>query len=62
MAKGYGWSWAGAHIDSVRFEVEHAGTYDVTVELPGYEPATATGVEVNADREMRIDVLFRKRP
>jgi hypothetical protein len=60
--KSYGWTWAGSRIASVRFEVEHAGTYDVTVEIPGYEPATATGVEVSPDREKPIDVLFKKLP
>ena len=60
--KGYGWSWAGARIDQVRFEVEHAGTYDITVVLPGYEPATAAAVDISPDREVTIDVLFRKLP
>lgn len=58
----YGWTWAGSGIDSVRFEVQYPGTYDVTVELPGYEPATASGVTVSAEREVTIDVLFRKKP
>lgn len=60
--KGYGWTWAGSRIDSVRFDVDHEGTYDVTVELPGYEPATAPAVPVSPDREFTIDVLFRKKP
>jgi hypothetical protein len=59
--RAYGWSWAGAGIDQVRFEVDHAGTYDVTVEIPGYEPATTT-VSVLPDRESQIEVLFRKLP
>jgi hypothetical protein len=60
--KSYGWTWAGSRIDSVRIEVERAGTYDVTVSLPGYEPATATGVEVSAEAEAKITVVFRKLP
>jgi hypothetical protein len=58
----YGWTWAGSAIAETRFEVQYPGTYDVTVELPGYEPATADGVTVSADREVEIDVLFRKKP
>jgi hypothetical protein len=58
----YGWTWAGSRIDAVRFEVQYPGTYDVTVELPGYEPATASGVTVSSEREVEIDVLFRKKP
>jgi hypothetical protein len=60
--KSYGWSWAGAGISTVRFEVEHAGTYTATVELPEYEPATTEPFEVSADREVRINVFFRKKP
>lgn len=60
--KDYGWTWAGKGIDAVRFEVEYPGTYDVTVELPGYEPATASGVTVSAEREVEIEVLFRRKP
>lgn len=60
--KEYGWTWAGTRIDSVRFEVEHAGSYDVTVELPGYLPATAEDVLVSPDREVSISVLFEKKP
>lgn len=56
-----GWSWAGSGIDSVRFEVAHAGNYEVTVELPGYERASVT-VGVLPDREAKIDVLFRRLP
>jgi hypothetical protein len=56
----YGWAWAGGRIDAVRFEVEHAGVFAVSVEIPGYERATAEGVEVLWDRETRIEVLFRK--
>lgn len=55
------WAWSGANIDSVRFQPEHTGVFDVTVEIPGYESGTAKAVEVAPDRETRIDVLFRRR-
>ena len=58
----YGWVWAGSGIDSVRFEVKRAGTFDVTVEVAGYEPATAPGVVVSPVRETKIEVLFRRKP
>jgi hypothetical protein len=58
----YGWTWAGSAIGEVRFEVRDPGTYDVTVELPGYLPATAYGVVVSAERELPIEVLFTKKP
>ena len=58
----YGWTWAGSAIGEVRFEVRDPGTYDVTVELPGYLPATAYGVVVSSERELPIEVLFTKKP
>jgi hypothetical protein len=60
--RAYGWSWAGAGISSVRFEVENAGRYTATVEIPGYEPATTDAFDVSADREVPIRVQFRKKP
>ena len=54
------WAWSGGGIDSVRFKPDHTGTFDVTVEIPGFDVGVARGVEVSPDRELRIDVLFRK--
>lgn len=58
---GGGWGWSGGQIDSVRFEIAEAGPYRVEVEVPGYEKAVVEKVEILPDREVRIDVLFRKR-
>jgi hypothetical protein len=58
----YGWSWAGARIDSVRFDVERPGPHDVTIEIPGYESATISGVEVSAEQETPVEFVFRKKP
>jgi hypothetical protein len=55
------WAWSGANIDSVRFQPEHAGTFDLTIEIPGWEVGTAKAVEVLPDRETTIEVLFRRR-
>ncbi|MCE9638181.1 MAG: carboxypeptidase-like regulatory domain-containing protein [Planctomycetes bacterium] len=55
------WAWAGSNLDAVRFQPAHAGVFDVTVEIPGYDAGTAKGVDVSADRETRIDVMFRRR-
>jgi hypothetical protein len=55
------WAWSGGNLDSIRFEPGRAGTFDITVEIPGYEPATGKAVEVAPDRETRIEVLFRRR-
>jgi len=60
--RAYGWTWAGGGISTVRFEVENAGSYTATVELPGYEPATTEAFDVSAEREIQINVLFRKKP
>lgn len=57
----FAWAWAGSNLDAVRFQPGNAGVFDVTVEIPGYEAATAKAVEVSADRETRIEVLFRRR-
>ena len=57
----FAWAWSGRDLDTVRFQPDHEGTFDVTVEIPGYESGTAPAVEVAPDRETRIDVLFRKR-
>jgi hypothetical protein len=56
------WVWSGRGIDAVRFQPDHTGVFDVTIEVPDYEPGVARAVEVAPDRETRIDVLFRKRP
>jgi len=55
------WAWSGGNLDAVRFEPGRAGVFDVTIEIPGYDPATAKALEVSPDRETRIDVLFRRR-
>jgi hypothetical protein len=60
--RAYGWSWAGAGISSVRFEVENAGSYTTTVELPGYLPATTDPFDVSADRGVEISVFLKKKP
>lgn len=57
-----GWGWAGGEIQSVRIEVEKAGAFKITLTIPGYEPAVVDRVEILPDREVTIDVLFRKRP
>ena len=56
----FAWAWSGANISAVRFQPDHAGVFDVTVEVPGWSPATAPAVEVLPDRETTIDVLFRR--
>jgi hypothetical protein len=55
------WGWSGGTIDSVRFELGEAGWYRVEIEVPGYEKAVVERIEALPDREVRIDVLFRKR-
>lgn len=57
---GAGWGWEGGDISSVRFQVDQAGTYDVTVELPGYDAETARDVVVPENGEVRIQVLLRR--
>jgi hypothetical protein len=58
----YGWSYAGAHIENVRLEAEHAGRYTATFEIPGYDPASSDPFDLTTDGEVRITVLFRKQP
>lgn len=54
------WAWSARDIDSVRFEPESSGTFDLTIEVPGWNVGVARGVEVIPDRELTIDVLFRR--
>ena len=56
------WAFAGVGMRSVRVRVPEASTYDVHVEIPGYLPGTATGIDVTEERESRVDVLFGAPP
>ncbi|MCG3135499.1 MAG: hypothetical protein HMLKMBBP_03158 [Planctomycetes bacterium] len=61
---GLSWQWDGSAgpFDSVRFEIERAGTYRVDVAIPGFAPATIESLDVKPDQETRIDILFRDEP
>jgi hypothetical protein len=55
------WAWDGSVMDRWRFEPETPGTFEVTVEIEGYEPSDPVAVIVLADRETVVDVPLRKK-
>lgn len=58
----YGCDTAGDEVESTAFEVLCAGSYDVEVNVTGYEPVRFESVEVVAGREASLDLLLRKKP
>lgn len=64
---GEGFDWfgtqtAGGGDESHEFTVFQPGSYDVEVDVAGYEPVRFESVEVVAGRETSLDLLLRKKP
>ncbi len=55
-------AWSGPDMTSVRIPFQDAGTYRVTLKVPGYEDATLEGVTISDDGATRLDALFRRAP
>jgi hypothetical protein len=53
--------WRSDAINAVRLDVPHAGSYDVSIVVDGYEPQRFSAVEVFTDREISLDLLLRKK-
>ena len=52
----------GPASDLVRFRVAAPGTYDLTLESPGFEPVTFDDVRVEEGRETFLDATLRRKP
>lgn len=64
---GDGYDWFGTEVaaggdESYAFTVFTPGSYDVVVDVAGYEPLRFESVEVIAGRAPTLDLLLRKKP